>query len=167
MIHELLLGCGYNHNHPFKADTKLTTLDFNADCKPDVVWDLEHLNLPFKENEFNTIFAFEVLEHTGKQGDWRFFFNQWNDFYRILKPGGKFIGSVPSLQSPWLWGDPSHSRVITKEQFTFLSQKEYEKQVGKTAMSDFRFCYSGDFELETIQDDRSRLLFCLKVIKNV
>lgn len=165
MIHELLLGSGHNHDHPFKATTKLTTLDYNPACNPDVLWDLLNTSLPFDDNTFDTIFAFEVLEHTGSQGDWKFFFNQWNDFYRILKPGGKFIGSVPSLQSPWLWGDPSHSRIITKEQFVFLSQKQYENQVGKTAMSDFRFCYKGNFEPESIQDDGNRLLFCLKAIK--
>lgn len=166
MIHELLLGCGHNKKHPYGANTKLTTLDINPDCKPDVLWDLEMpAALPFTDNEFDTIFAFEVLEHTGRQGDWGFFFHQWSDFHRILRPNGLFIGTVPSLKSPWLWGDPSHSRVITKEQFIFLSQKEYENQVGKTAMSDFRFCYKGDFEVVEIVDNDDRLFFKLKAIK--
>ena len=71
----------------------------------------------------------------------------WNEFYRILEPGGLFCGIVPTPDSPWAWGDPSHTRIITIDQFVFLSQQAYREQVGKTAMSDFRSVYRGDFTL--------------------
>jgi len=100
--------------------------------------------LPFGDGEFDEIHAYEVLEHLGSLGDWRFFCSEWNEYYRILKPGGYFFGTVPHMNSKWLFGDPSHTRVITKETLIFLEQRQYT-QVGRTSMSDFRHWYHGDF----------------------
>jgi hypothetical protein len=74
---------------------------------------------------------------------WRFFFNQWSHFWRILRPGGYFIGSVPLPTSVWAWGNPSHTRDLPSACFIFLNQPAYE-HVGKTAMSDFRAMYKAD-----------------------
>jgi SAM-dependent methyltransferase len=112
-----------------------------------VLHDLNVLPYPFEDNEFDEIHAYEVLEHCGRQGDWRYFFDQWAEFWRIVKPGGHFCGTCPHRTSPWAWGDPSHTRIIGLEQLVFLSQKEYERQVGKLAMSDFRHYYKADWEL--------------------
>jgi hypothetical protein len=50
----------------------------------------------------------------------------------------------------WAWGDPSHRRVINEGSFTFLDQTQYAKQVGKTAMTDFRSLWKGDFHAEAL-----------------
>lgn len=141
------------------------TLDFNEDHEPDVVHDLEIFPYPFKHNAFEEIHAYEVLEHTGQQGDFRFFFKQFEEFYRILVPGGKLYGSVPAWNSVWAWGDPSHRRVLSHGSLIFLSQEEYKKQVGKTAMSDFRFCYQGNFETVFQEYKGENFWFILKAIK--
>lgn len=166
---ELLLGCGSNHAKQIiyrgRADwSSLTTLDHNADHDPDVVWDMNTLPLPFTDSSFDEVHAYECLEHVGTQGDWRFFFNQWSDFWRILKPGGVFIGTCPALDSPWLWGDPSHTRVIAPESLIFLSQPAYE-QVGRSPMSDFRFIYKADFDLIHSQTNGHRFEFVLEAVK--
>lgn len=130
-----------------KAWSHLVTLDFNADHKPDLVWDLNERPLPFDDNFFDEIHAYEVLEHLGKgQGDWRSWFSEWSEWYRLLKPGGMFFGTSPGPQSPWLWGDPSHTRAISLESLVFIHQPSYTAQVGVTPMSDFRFVFQGDFE---------------------
>jgi SAM-dependent methyltransferase len=150
-LSELLLGCG-NHRDKLlyrpgeEAWTDLTTLDNDPNCGADVEWDLERMPLPFKDEQFDEIHAYHVLEHTGRMGDWRFFFAQWSEFWRILRPGGLFCGSVPAMSSPWIFADPGHTRVILPESFTFLSQAEYTNQVGKTALADYRRVYREDFE---------------------
>lgn len=149
---------------PVEAWSNLTTLDINAAHNPDVIHDLEHLPLPFEDNSFDELHAYEVLEHTGTQGDWKFFFDQWADFWRVLKPSGYFFGTCPSYQSMWAWGDPSHKRVITAGSFLFLSQAQYQ-QVGKTAMSDFRFYYKADFDIMHCIDNGESLEFVLRAKK--
>lgn len=166
---ELLIGCGNRREkvlfEPGREKFEgLVTLDHSPDCRPDVVWDLEKLPLPFEDNRFNEIHAVEVLEHVGAQGDYRFFFDQWTDFWRILKPDGMFFGTVPKPTSVWAWGDPSHKRVIPKESFIFLDQTQYA-QVGKTPMSDFRSIYKADFQIVHLHEGPELLEFALKAIK--
>jgi len=150
---ELLLGAGQRHEKSIllTGDTQewkeLITLDFNAEHNPDVVHNLEVFPYPFPDDTFDEIHAYEVLEHQGSQGDWEFFFTQFSEFHRILKPNGRFYATVPHWQSVWAFGDPSHRRVIPLESLVFLSQWEYKEQVGKTPMSDFRFYYKADFRV--------------------
>ncbi len=165
---QLLLGCGSNRAKKLNVQGRaewsgLVTLDCNADHKPDVVHDL-HDPLPFDDNSADEIHAYEVLEHLGRQGDWRFFFAQFSDLWRVLKPGGYLLGTVPLPSSPWAWGDPSHTRVIPRESFTFLHQPSYA-QVGVTAMSDFRFVYKADFDIVHLADNGDVLEFGLQAVK--
>lgn len=171
MKRELLIGCGSNHTKLMASDgteswSNLTTLDYNADHKPDVCWDLMELPLPFKDEEFDEIHAYEVLEHLGQQGDYKLFFAQFSEFWRLLKPNGHFMATCPSRNSVWAYGDPSHTRVMQLEQLVFLSQNEYKRQVGKTPMSDFRNIYKADFESVYQNDDGEMIRFVLKAIKN-
>jgi cyclopropane fatty-acyl-phospholipid synthase-like methyltransferase len=166
---ELLLGCGSRREKLLSVPGKeqweeLVTLDINPDHNPDYVHNMEDLPLPFVHNFFDEIHAYEILEHTGEQGDWQFWFDQFSDFWRILKPGGLFFATVPMYTSEWAWGDPSHTRVIPACALTFLSQKAYADNVGKTPMSDFRFYYKADFEIGYAQNAGEHLHFVLKAI---
>lgn len=165
---ELLLGCGSSRVKKLHQQGRpdwdgLVTLDLEASHKPDYVHDLNE-PLPFKDNTADEIHAYEVLEHCGRQGDYKFFFAQFSDFWRVLKPDGVILGTVPLPTSVWAWGDPSHTRVIPKESFTFLHQPAYA-QVGKTAMSDFRSLYKADFDIIHLQDSGDVLEFGLRAIK--
>lgn len=130
-----------------------------------VLWNLEQLPLPFEDSTFDEIHAYEVLEHLGTQGDFKFFFAQFEDLWRILKPAGMLIASVPLWSSQWAWGDPSHKRVITPGTLAFLSQAEYAKQCGVTRMTDFRSVWHGDFETVTAQISGDSMMFVLRCIK--
>lgn len=141
------------------------TLDHNADHQPDVVHDLEQLPYPFEDETFDEVHAYEVLEHLGRQGDWRTFFAQFAELYRILKPGGFLAATCPSYRSMWAWGDPSHTRVITSGTLAFLDQDEYARQVGRTPMSDFRFIWKGDLETLWVEEDHEALRFVLQAVK--
>lgn len=166
---ELLIGCGASRVKRLFVSgheqwNHLVTLDINPDHKPDIIWDLETIPLPFKDNSFDEIQAIEVLEHVGQQGDWRFFFAQFSDFWRILKPNGFLLATVPAGPI-WTWGDPSHRRVINGGTLVFLSQAEYRKQVGKTPMSDFRWVYQADFETVWQNQLDHQFQFVLKALK--
>ena len=170
---ELLIGCGNDWEKsvtipdiPKEWSGDLITLDFNEECKPHVVHDLNILPYPFDDNMFDEIHAYEVLEHCGKQGDFRFFFDQFSEFHRILKPGGYFVGSCPNWDSPWAWSDPGHTRIISPQMLTFLVQSEYEKQVGDTAITDYRFCYQADFDPIARTELDHNWAFIMRAIKD-
>jgi hypothetical protein len=167
---ELLIGCGKNHSKKiaFRSSpdwANLTTMDINPEHKPDIVWDLNKLPLPIADNSIDEIHAYEVLEHLGTQGDYKFFFAQFSDFWRILKPKGLIVGSCPTRDSVWAFGDPSHTRIIQKENFVFLSQYQYTAQVGKSPMTDFRYIYKADFQVEATEEVDGLLKFVLRAIK--
>lgn len=179
---ELLLGCGPNRDRRIVINGKsdwshLVTLDWNEHHEPDVVHDLKKLPYPFEDDSFSEIHAYEILEHIGQQGDFRAFFAQFEELWRILKPGGFLAATCPSYRSMWAWADPSHGRVITSGSLVFLDREQYRVQVDgigghKTAMSDFRFCYRADFRplrgpdgRAAVWEDNENLRFVLEAVK--
>jgi len=168
---ELLIGCGNARKKTVTGSwttpewSNLTTLDIDPNCKADVLHDLTVLPYPFADNEFDEIHAYEVLEHTEQQGDWRFFLDQFAEFWRILKPGGFLVGTCPMWDSPWALSDPGHSRVISKHSLMFLSQSQYTMQIGETRMTDYRHVYSADFECFAINEAEHVWGFVLRAIK--
>ncbi len=148
--------------------TELVTCDVNPDHHPDVIHDLESLPWPWSDNSFDEIHAYEVLEHLGRLGDERSFFAHFYELWRILKPGGHLCGTSPAWGSIWMFGDPGHKREISSRTFRFLSQKNYQMEIGKTAMTDYRYLWRGDFEPVILVDDSDgTFLFILKAIKEV
>ena len=166
---ELLIGCGNSRQKKLSFGSfewnGLVTIDHDPNCGADVQHDLDVTPWPFEDNQFDEAHAYCVIEHLGSQGDYRSFFALFAEIYRILKPGGTFYAIVPSVQSKWLWGDPSHTRAVTPECLVFLSQAQYSKQVGVTPMTDFRWLWTGDFETVAADDDGNDFKFALRAIK--
>lgn len=167
---ELLLGCGASRVKKLSVEGRaawsaLVTLDINDAHAPDVVHDIARLPLPFADDSFDEIHAYEVMEHVGQQGDWRFFFDQWSDLWRILKPGGLFFATSPHPSSPWAWGDPGHTRVIGPECLIFLHQPAYADGVGSSPMTDYRFCYRADYDVCMSQQAGNSFQYVLRAVK--
>lgn len=165
---ELLLGAGSRTHKDLVLDgmsakfTHLTRLDHNRDHAPDVVWDLRNHPLPFADTSFDEIHAYQVLEHLAQQGDYEFFFAEFSEYWRILKPNGLFLASVPGLAAAW--ADPASKRIIQRETLLFLDQEEYERQVGKTTMSDFRYLYKVHFKTVYSQVRNGSFYFALRKV---
>lgn len=142
----LLVGCGNERSKRVKcpesasddfSDGVLVTSDIDPGVGADVVHNLDVLPYPWQSNEFNEVHAYECLEHCGTQGDARFFFGQFAEFWRILKPDGVLALSVPIWNHDLAWGVPDHKRVFPPCLFGFLERKYYDN-VGRPGYGDYR-----------------------------
>lgn len=129
-----------------EEETAWVSLDMNPDAKPDVLFDLSRIErpwwrggkrLPFADGTFDEVHVYEVLEHYGRQGDYRGFFRGMNELWRVLKQHGLLIGTCPSWNVQWTWGDPGHIRVITEGTLSYLT-REMGEEVGKGPATDYR-----------------------------
>jgi len=174
----------------------VVTLDVNMDVAPDLLCDLNtgymtpdgigtwivndhrasafdcidnasHPLMFIREDYFDEVHAYEILEHLGRQGDYVSFFNTFSNLYRILVPGGLVLATCPSRYSGWLWGDPGHTRAILPETLSFLDQTAYIEECDRkqTTRSDYRHIWKGDFRCLYSQDDKSMHAFILQAIK--
>jgi SAM-dependent methyltransferase len=163
MKRSLLLGCGHSREKKIIWDGKrewegeLTTLDMNPDCGADIVMDYDNLGrrswrhplgkqLPFADNTFDEMGAFDTLEHVGRQGDWKGYFLEFGEYHRILKPGGLFYIIVPIMEDAL--ADPGHTRFFQLNYFGFLSQHFYE--VNKelhTSGTGYQWFWKKDFDV--------------------
>lgn len=170
---ELLLGCGHDRTKKVflrgaEAWSGLVTLDMNPAARPDVLHDLTDLPLPFLDSSADEIHLYDVLEHTRQQGDWRGFFAEWQEFWRILKPNGTLHACVPLWSARWAWGDPGHTRVIQHESLTFLHQPNYTAECGgdtPTNRTDYRPWFSGDFDVIQHWTLPEHYAFILRAVK--
>jgi len=99
--------------------------------------------LPFKNQEFDAICSFEVIEHIEKVD------RMLKEIYRVLKNGGKFVLSTPNrgINSPdGKFKSPYHVREYIPEEFLELLKKYFPKveiksqkknEVAEKAFKDF------------------------------
>ena len=71
-----------------------------------------------------------------------------------------FYASVPCWDSPWAWGDPGHTRIITQGSLIFLDQDNYGRP--DNPMTDYRGVYKANFEVEAVQEKNERFYFVLR-----
>lgn len=169
---ELLLGAGSNRDKRIAPDGQegwhdLTTLDYEPSHNPDIVHDLTVVPWPIEDDTYDEVHGYELWEHLGTQGDYKAFFAQFGEAWRILKPDGILAGSCPTYDSPWLWGDPGHTRYIGPESFVYLSQAEYHEQVGRTAITDYRAHWHGDFDVAWLHRQEETMFWALRAIKPI
>lgn len=91
-----------------------------ADLKGiDVTHDFNEIPYPFKKQQFEEIYANHALEHVDD------LISVMNEFYRILKTGGRVKVMVPYFASPNADRDPTHTRRFTSETFSYFRKGHY------------------------------------------
>ncbi|MFH0808028.1 MAG: methyltransferase domain-containing protein [archaeon] len=73
----------------FGEDIKITYLDLDKDA--DIIFDLNELPYPFKDDQFDGVLASHVLEHLHPQK----FIEIMKEIHRISKPDSKILIYVP------------------------------------------------------------------------
>ena len=117
----LNLGCGSD----YIDDPGWINVDGDLNKKADYNWDLEKAPLPFKDEQFDVIWASHILEHITNLVELK------KELTRILKPNGKLFVIVPYFLSPCAWGDPTHVRAFSHHAFLkFYWQGFDEIQLG-------------------------------------
>ena len=166
----LLLGAGTNRDKriiPLGSTEEwgeLTTVDLQD---ADIIHDLNVFPYCFNsphwtdEDLYDEIHAYEILEHLGTQGDFKFFFDQFNELHRWLKPGGYLCISVPLPTSIWAFGDPGHTRVLPETVFMYLTEKFYD-QLGKTPCADYRHLIKNYWTIEGMSESKGLLYVLLR-----
>lgn len=90
----------------------------NLDSAPlpgvDIIYDIEMLPLPFKNEVFDEILCQDVLEHVE-------YIPLLQDLHRILKPGGVITIRVPHFTSKNNYIDPTHKKRFSINTWDFFA----------------------------------------------
>ena len=123
----LAVGCGREKNKtPFRG--KIVGVDVANLRGVDVVHDLNKYPWPFNEDEFDFIYADNVLEHLDS------IVKPLEEIWRITKKKGRIKIIVPLFPGIWTFADPTHKQV-----FTYMSFNYFEKKHGLNYYSKARF----------------------------
>jgi len=123
------IGCGQNPRNPFGASQSFG-LDIREDLSKNIRYaDLTTEPLPFAEDMFHYITAYDFLEHVPRViylPERRFpFIELMNEVYRTLKPGGIFLSRTPFYPISSAFTDPTHVNVITADTFPRYFDDQY------------------------------------------
>jgi len=135
------LGCGTNPRNPYQAD-ELFGLDIHP-AVSELGRNFKNANvavdaLPFEDRFFDSVSAFDLLEHIPRQAiDFQTcevklpFINLMSEIWRVLKPHGIFYAYTPAYPSTQAFQDPTHVNFITKETHQyFCGDDAYAKRYG-------------------------------------
>ena len=116
------LGCGLNPQNPFRAE-HLYGVDIRDNPSANIKSaDLTVEPIPFEDNAFDFITAFDIIEHIPRViylPTRRFpFIELMNEVWRTLKPNGYFLSHTPVYPFSAIFSDPTHVSVLTHETFT-------------------------------------------------
>jgi SAM-dependent methyltransferase len=143
------LGCGPCPRNPYHCD-EVHAVDLVVPQGLDPLrFRLANLSLepiPHPNSSFNSISAFDFLEHvprvlnTADGRGTRFpFLDLMNEIHRVLVPGGRFYALTPAYPSAEAFQDPTHVNVITEGTWRyFCGEVPMARQYGFTGAFEMR-----------------------------
>jgi len=109
-IRSLDLGCGKG-----KAKRAIG-VDIKENANADIIYDLNKFPYPFRDNIFDEIYCYDILEHLDNV------INALKEIYRISKSGAKTYITVPHFTSDSFYAGLEHKRA-----FSIRSFNEFEE----------------------------------------
>ena len=156
------LACGNRARNPYNRDL-LTGCDLFEMKQINEVnnfnflsVDLTKRNIPFADHSFDSISAFDFIEHVPRQAfdedgkTYSPFIQLMNEIYRILKPEGIFLASTPAYPRKEAFQDPTH--------VNFITDKTHEYFCGREPYA-HRYGFNGFFEVVRVEWEPPKNLF--------
>lgn len=129
------LGCGKEIRNPFNADAAFG-IDIIQQAVPNyVACDLFRSPIPFQDNTFDFVTAYDFIEHVPRQAfDMEKsripFVELMDEIHRVLKPGGIFFSDTPCIPEDLtkegatrdlhlVFADPTHVNIISLYTYKF------------------------------------------------
>jgi len=144
------LGCGNNPTIKNAITIDIVNLD-----KVDIVADINKGLSFLPDNSVDEIYSFHFLEHLS---DLDFFMKE---IFRVLKNGGRKIGSVPHFSNPYYYSDYTHHLFFGLYSFSYFSKQKYFKRGVPTFYTDI------DFKINSIRLVFYSPFFMRNVVKKV
>jgi SAM-dependent methyltransferase len=110
----LELGCGSSKREGAVG------VDILAGSAADVIHDLDVFPYPFRDDEWDRILCFDVLEHV------RDFVACVEEIWRIARPGATVEATGPFMSSVNYFSDPTHRRAFGRARFQ-LKTCDYDR----------------------------------------
>jgi SAM-dependent methyltransferase len=134
------LGCGRKPRNPYRRDAAYG-VDIADVGLPNVVRaNLAMEPIPFPDSHFDSVSAYDFLEHVPRLlpnaafSAVRFpFIELMNEIHRVLVPGGLFYAITPAYPHPDAFVDPTHVNVLTaKSHRYFCAPSRFAAMYGYT-----------------------------------
>lgn len=147
-LRHLDLGCGAIPRNPFEAE-EVFGLDV-VNRTPDecsniqfVTANLALQNIPFGDNHFDSVSAYDFLEHIPRlvsvDGTTELpFIRLMSEIHRVLKPGGHFYATTPCYPMESAFVDPTHVNFISKNTHKYFTSPHLWARM---------YGFRGDFEV--------------------
>ena len=138
---KLNMGCGWKKMDGFINADRSTLF------KPDMVVDFDKFPWPFQDNEFEFIWAKDILEHLGDTS--KDFIEVIKEMYRISAPGCIWEVQSPHWRCDNAIIDPEHKRLISLGMFNLFNKDKLLKNIQtNTGASDSLLAFEHDVDIE-------------------
>jgi SAM-dependent methyltransferase len=150
MTRHLDLGCGPVPRNPYQRDELFgVDLSGSTDGGPIRRANLVMQAIPFADNSFESVSAYDFLEHVPRvlptadgQGTRFPFIELMNEVWRVLKPGGMLYAVTPVYPGKAAFQDPTHVNIMTVDTHAYFTRPQ------KMAAM---YGFTGDFEARRVQ----------------
>ena len=106
------LGCGESGD-----PSKEFTIDIMPNFNPDLVWDLRKTPWPIADNQFEMVYAENVIEHLSDTCA------VMQEIWRVCKPGAKVKIIVPHYTGYLSWSCPEHYKTFSSGTFVYFDKQ--------------------------------------------